>query len=174
MKLHALALRRDHAHDRQISGKVQLHVTGATLNERKCSQQGRRHVGRSQHGRPPYLRDAVEELLEVRLHAVGLAGFRQDVEQLVVRQEEETRKVHALLLQIVQQPSIDLFQRRHGVLQAIQYRCTTTTATLTNNRDPTQTSVLFDMRTSLGRGIAQSHPRPRKNSDSVYHAHLEC
>lgn len=33
--------------------------------------------------------DALEALLQVRLHAEGVLGLRQDLQQLIVRQEEE-------------------------------------------------------------------------------------
>ncbi len=44
--------------------------------------------------------DALEALLQVRLHARWVLGLREDFQQLVVGQEEEAREIQALLLQI--------------------------------------------------------------------------
>ena len=47
--------------------------------------------------------DAVEALPHVRLDSPWVARLRQDLEQLIVRQEVEAREGHALLLQVVLQ-----------------------------------------------------------------------
>jgi hypothetical protein len=70
-----------------------------------------------------YLGNAIKQLLEVGLHAVGSTGFGQHVQQLVIGQEEEPREVHTLLLQIAQQARVHLLQGRMGIPQALQHTC---------------------------------------------------
>ena len=50
--------------------------------------------------------DALETLLQVRLHSRGILGFRENLEQFVVGQEEEAREVQPFLLEIVVEPLI--------------------------------------------------------------------
>ena len=52
-------------------------------------------IGKAQLG------NAFKALLQVRLHASGVLGLRQDLKHLVVGEEEEAREVETFLLQVV-------------------------------------------------------------------------
>jgi len=60
------------------------------LRERYSLVLGRHHADDVLLGSEVELRDALEALLQVRLHAQRVLRLRQDLQQLVVRQEKES------------------------------------------------------------------------------------
>eukprot|EP00967_Tisochrysis_lutea_P005316 scaffold6363_cov25-Tisochrysis_lutea.AAC.2 len=59
--------------------------------------------------------DALEALLEVWLHAQGVLGLGQDLKQLVVGQEEETREGKPLCLEVVVEALLDELKQAVGL-----------------------------------------------------------
>ena len=57
------------------------------------------------------LGDAFEALLEMRLHASRIFRLRQNLQQFVVGQEEESREIKSLLLQISVQAFVDQLEQ---------------------------------------------------------------
>ena len=62
------------------------------------------------------LGDALEALAEVGLHARRVLGLGQDLEQLVIREEEEAREREALGLEVVVEPLLDELEQPVGLL----------------------------------------------------------
>ena len=67
------------------------------------------------------LLDALEALLEVRLHAERVLRLRKNFEQLVVGQELEAREVGALALQIIVQTLLHRLQRVVVLLEGVEH-----------------------------------------------------
>ena len=58
--------------------------------------------------RPPHFGNVLEALPEVWLHCSGVLGLREDLQELIVREEVEARKSTPLGLQVLTQPLLDL------------------------------------------------------------------
>eukprot|EP00964_Phaeocystis_antarctica_P055483 scaffold32640_cov63-Phaeocystis_antarctica.AAC.1 len=64
--------------------------------------------------------DALEALLQVRLHAQRVLGLREDLQQLVVGEEEEPREREPLLLEVVVEPLLDELEQPVGLLEGLE------------------------------------------------------
>ena len=67
--------------------------------------------------------DVVEALLEMRLHGLGVLALAQNLQQVVVRQEVETRENLSLRLQVHVQALLYLFQLVVHVVEILQKTC---------------------------------------------------
>eukprot|EP00966_Prymnesium_polylepis_P002065 47252-Prymnesium_polylepis.1 len=64
-------------------------------------------------------RDALEALGQVRLHRERVLRLREDLEQLVVREEEEAREGEPLEVEVVVEALLDLLEEAVGVAQLL-------------------------------------------------------
>ena len=98
----------------RVDRRVQLNTLA--LDAAHGSDLGRRVVVEVDVG------DALEALVKVRLHGARILGIGQDLDELIIRQEEEAREGEALELEVVVQALLDLVQLRVGVLDVLQQR----------------------------------------------------